>query len=87
MRCKSYCGAERFGKPGPFHFKPKAHAKEEEVPEDEWRESRFPECTAEDNPVLGMPKSQERKAPRRQGNPLKDPKRNSKPYGLAIEAW
>ena len=30
---------------GPFHFKPKTHAEEEEVPEDEWRESRLPECT------------------------------------------
>ena len=49
----------------PFHFKPKAHAEEEEVPKDEWRESKLPECTAEDDPVLGRPKSQERKALRR----------------------
>ena len=49
---------------GPFHFKPKAHAKEEEVPKDKWRESRLRECTADDDPVLGNPKSQERKAPR-----------------------
>ena len=46
---------------GPFHFKPKAHAEEEEVPEDEWRESRLPECTAEDDPILGRPKSWEKK--------------------------
>ena len=49
---------------GPFYFKLKAHAEEEEVPEDEWRESRLWECTAEDDPVLSRPKSQERKAPR-----------------------
>ena len=50
---------------GPFHLKPKAHAEEEEVSEDECRESRLPECTAEDDPVLGRPKSWERKVPRR----------------------
>ena len=50
---------------GSFHFKPKAHAEEEEVPEEECRESRLSECTAEDDPVLGRPKSQERKAPSR----------------------
>ena len=49
---------------GPFHFKPKAHAKEEEVPKDKWRESRLRECTADDDPVLDSPKSQEKKAPR-----------------------
>ena len=35
MILRVYCAAERFGKPGPFHFKSKAHAEEEEVPEDE----------------------------------------------------
>ena len=35
MILRGYYGTERFGKPGLFHFKPKAHAKEEEVPEDE----------------------------------------------------
>ena len=48
---------------GPFHLKPKAHTEEEEVPGDEWRESKLPECTAEDDPVLGRPKSWEKKAP------------------------
>ena len=50
---------------GPFHLKPKAHAEEEEVLRDKWKESRLPECTAEDDPILGRPKSWERKAPRR----------------------
>ena len=50
---------------GPFHIKPKAHTKEEEVSEDEWRESRLPEYTAEDNPFLGRPKSQKGKVSRR----------------------
>ena len=48
---------------GPFHLKPKAHVDEEEVPGDEWRESRLPECTAEDDLVLGRPKSWEKKVP------------------------
>ena len=29
------CVAERFGKPGPFHIKPKAHVEKEETFEDE----------------------------------------------------
>ena len=48
---------------GPFHPKPKAHAEEEEVPGDEWRESKLSECIAEDDPVLGKPKSWEKKTP------------------------
>ncbi len=32
---KGYCGAKGSEDPGPFHIKPKAHAEEEEVPEDE----------------------------------------------------
>ena len=48
---------------GPFHPKPKAHAEEEEVPGDEWRESKLSECTAEDDSVLNRPKSWEKKAP------------------------
>ena len=50
----------------PFHIKPKAHAEEVEVPEDKWRESRLPEYTAEDDLVLGRPKSQKGKAPHHQ---------------------
>ena len=49
----------------PFHSKPKVHVKEEEVSEDGRRESILPECNTEDNPVLGRPKSQDRKVPRR----------------------
>ena len=55
------CGAKGFGDSGPFDIKPKVHAEEEEVPEDEWRESRLPNCTAGDDPLLGRPKSWERK--------------------------
>ena len=31
---RGYCGAKEFGNPSPFHIKPKAHAKEEEMSED-----------------------------------------------------
>ena len=34
MILRDYCRAERFGKLGLFHFKPKAYAEEDEVPED-----------------------------------------------------
>ena len=42
---------------GPFHFKPKAHAEEKKAPEDEWRESKLPECIVKDDPVIDRPKS------------------------------
>ena len=48
----------------PFHIKPKAHVEEEEMPKDELRESRLPGYIAEDDLVLGRPKSQKGKAPR-----------------------
>ena len=60
------CGAKGSGDPGRFHIKPKAHTEEEEMSEDEQRESRLPGYTAEDDPVLGKPKSRKGKAPRRQ---------------------
>ena len=50
---------------GPFHLKPKAHVEEEEVPGDELRESKLSEYTAEGDPVLGRPKSWEKKASHR----------------------
>ena len=59
------CGTKGSGDSDPFDIKPKAHAEEEEVPKDEWRESKLPDCNTEDDPILGRPKSWERKAPRR----------------------
>ena len=56
-------GLKDLAKPSPFHIKPKAHAEEEEMPDDEWRESRLLGYTAKDDPVLGRPKSQKGKAP------------------------
>ena len=50
---------------GPFHPKPKVRAEEEEMSEDGRRESILLECTVEVDPVLGRPKSQDRKVPRR----------------------
>ena len=50
-------GLKDLAKPSPFHIKHKAHAEEEEMPDDEWRESRLPGYTAKDDPVLGRPKS------------------------------
>ena len=49
---------------GPFNPKPKVRTEKEEVSEDKRRESILPECTVEDDPVLGKPKSQDRKVPR-----------------------
>ena len=58
------CGAKGFRDLDPFHIKPKAHTEEEEMPENEQRESRLPGYTVEDDPVLGRPKSQKGKASR-----------------------
>ena len=61
---KGYCGAKKFGNPGLFHIKPKAHAEEEEMPNDEQRRSKLPGDIAEDNPVLDKPRSRKEKAAR-----------------------
>ena len=61
---KGYCGAKGFGNPGPFHIKPKAHAKEEEMSKDERRRSKLPGDVAEDNSVLGNLRSQKEKVAR-----------------------
>ena len=64
---RRYCGAKEFGNPGPFHIKPKAHAEEEEISEDEQmsederRRSKLPGDVAEDNPILGNPRSRKEK--------------------------
>ena len=54
-------GLKDLAKLGPFHIKPKANVEEEEMSEDEQKESRLPGYTAEDDPVLGRPKSQKGK--------------------------
>ena len=62
-----YCGAKEFGNPNPFYIKPKAHAEEEEVSDDEQRRSKLRGDVAEDNPVLGKSRSLKEKATRHQG--------------------
>ena len=63
---RGYCEAKRSRDSSPFHIRPMAHAEEEEMPEDEQRESRLLGYTAEDDLVLGRPKSRKGKAPYRQ---------------------
>ena len=63
---RGYCGTKGSKDSDPFHIKPKTHVEEEEMSEDEQRESKLPRYTTEDDPVLGRPKSQKGKAPRRQ---------------------
>ena len=64
---RGYCGAKGSGDPDPSHIKPKAYVEEEEMPKDKQKESRLLGYTAEDNSVLGKPKSRKGNAPRRQG--------------------
>ena len=54
---RGYCGAKEFGNLDPFQIKPKAHAEEEEMSEDERRRSKLLGDDAKDNPVLGKPRS------------------------------
>ena len=61
---RGYCRAKEFGNPNPFHIKPKAHAEEEEMSEDERRKSKLPGDVAEDKIVLGKPRSRKEKAAR-----------------------
>ena len=63
---RGYCGAKGSGDSDPFYIKPKAHAEEEEMPEDEQWEPRLPGYTVEDDPVLGRPKSRKGKTSHRQ---------------------
>ena len=63
---RGYCGAKGSMDSDPFYIKPKAHVEEEEMPEDKQKESRLPGYTAKDDPILGRPKSQKGKTPRRQ---------------------
>ena len=65
------CGVKEFGHPGPLYTKPKAHAKEEEMPEDERRKSKLPSSIAEDNSVFGQPKLQKGRAACHQRQPCR----------------
>ena len=64
---RGYCGAKDSENPGPFHIKPKAHAEEKEMFEDEQRRSELSGDVVEDDFVLGKPKSRKEKAARHQG--------------------
>ena len=59
---RGYCGAEGCGSPSSFHIKPKAHAEEEEMSEDEQRRSKLLGDVAEDHPILGELRLQKEKA-------------------------
>ena len=61
---RGYCGAKDSGNPGLFHIEPKAHAEEKEMSEDEQRRSKLSGDVAEDNFVLGKPKSRKEKVAR-----------------------
>ena len=54
---RGYYGVKELSNPGPLYTKLKAHAKEEEMPEDEQRKSKLPRDIAEDNLVLGQSRS------------------------------
>ena len=54
---RGYCGVKELINPSPLYYEPKAHAEEEETPEDEQRKSKLPGDIAEDNPILGQPRS------------------------------
>ena len=63
---RGYCGVKGIGDPDPFHIKPMAHAEEEEMSKDEQRKSRLPGYAADDDLVLGRPRSRKGKVPHHQ---------------------
>ena len=62
-------GLKDLAKPSPFHIKPKAHAEEEEMSKDEQGRSKLLGDIAEDNPILGQPRSRKEKAAHPQRQP------------------
>ena len=54
---RGYYRVKELSSPDPLHTEPKAHAKEEEKPKDEQRESALTKDIAKDNPILGQPRS------------------------------
>ena len=54
---RGYCGIKELSNPDPLYIESKAHAEKGETPEDEQREPKLPRDIAEDNPVLGQPRS------------------------------
>ena len=50
---RGYYRLKEFSNPDPLYTEPKAHAKEEETPEDEQRKSKLPRDIATDTLVLG----------------------------------
>ena len=54
---RGYCGVKELSNPNPLYIESKAHAEEEETPDDEQRKSKLPRDVAEDNPALGQPRS------------------------------
>ena len=61
MILRGYCRAKGSRDLVPFHIGPIAHDEEEEMFEEEQRESRLPGYIAEDNPVLDRLRSQKEK--------------------------
>ena len=61
MILMGYCRAKGSRDLVPFHIGPMAHDEEKEMFEKEQRESRLPEYTTEDNPVLNKLRSQKEK--------------------------
>ena len=53
----SHCEIKELNNLSPLYPEPKAHAEEEETPEDEQRKSKLPKDIAKDNPVLDQPRS------------------------------
>ena len=65
-------GLKDLAKPSPFYIRPKAHVEEEEMFEDEQRESRLPGYTAESSSADQNHRRGKRHVAR--GNPLEHPK-------------
>ena len=77
------CGVKEFDHLSPLYNRPKAHADEEEMLEDEWKKSKFPSSIAEDR--NRDYRGEERHAIK--GRLVEHPKKKDKYYGSAMRAW
>ena len=82
------CGAEGFDNPGPFHIKPKAHAEEEEMSENEQRDCSDCQDILPRMTLSSADRDHGRgKRHATNGSLLERPKRKHKRSEPAIGAW
>ena len=79
--------AKEFDNPDPLYTKPKAHAEEGEMVEDEQRKPKQPRNVAEDDPVLGIPNPRRKEQHAIKDSLLERPQKNDKYSRTPMGVW